>query len=370
MNEFNKFLTDAAKVEDNIVESEFNKEVYRDRFIVHAAEITGTVSRSFPLFRVLAVAGVLGIIVLSVYIFQNDASVKTLETPQWISVRGGEDVERTFADGSKVVLLSGTKARISSQGPENKIVTIENGMASIHVVHHTNTNWSVMAGPYNVKVTGTRFSVSWNAETEYFELKLFEGQVIVNGPLIENGQILNGGRVLTASISNQNVAIGSLAGEDSDSNSELEADEAVKNDKKTESKEFRAIRKTGKRPAAKELLESANKMRLSGNIDEAKKMYLNLRQNFSNSPQSNTAALYMGRMLFDQERKYKEAAVWLQIYLDNQTDNTLKRETLGRLMEAQYRSGMKQKASMSAKKYIELYPEGPQAALAARLASE
>lgn len=82
------------------------------------------------------------------------------------------------------------------------------------------------------------------------------------------------------------------------------------------------------------------------------------------------AALYMGRMAFDQQRDYPAAAKWFNLYLKEQKSGTLHREVLGRLMEAQYKSDMHTNARQTARQYLRSYPDGPHAAKARDIATE
>src|SRR5262249_53486409 len=57
-------------------------------------------------------------------------------------------------------------------------VEVSRGEASFAVRHQQRTNWLVGAGPYHVRVTGTRFAVSWAPASEHFQLHLEQGSVV------------------------------------------------------------------------------------------------------------------------------------------------------------------------------------------------
>src|SRR6185369_5909014 len=69
-------------------------------------------------------------------------------------------------------------------------IAIESGTASFQVTPAKDRRWQVDVGPFLVTVKGTVFSVSWDAATERFELKLRRGRVIVSGPV--NGKTTGG----------------------------------------------------------------------------------------------------------------------------------------------------------------------------------
>jgi len=87
-----------------------------------------------------------------------------------------------FTDGSAVRLGPSAAARVSQLRVDGATLRLERGEATVSVRHRTATRWSVEAGPFVVRVTGTRFRVGWRPEQESFDLEVFEGEVRVNGP--------------------------------------------------------------------------------------------------------------------------------------------------------------------------------------------
>src|SRR5262249_1943367 len=58
------------------------------------------------------------------------------------------------------------------------------------------TSWLVVAGPFQIAVTGTRFDVRWGDEPGGLEVKMLEGTVIVRGALAGRGPPLRAGQPL------------------------------------------------------------------------------------------------------------------------------------------------------------------------------
>ncbi|NNE16909.1 MAG: hypothetical protein HKN10_00395 [Myxococcales bacterium] len=87
-----------------------------------------------------------------------------------------------FTDGSAVRLGPSARARVSQLTVDGATLRLEHGEATVSVRHRTATRWSVEAGPFVVRVTGTRFRVGWRPEQESFDLAVFEGEVRVDGP--------------------------------------------------------------------------------------------------------------------------------------------------------------------------------------------
>jgi hypothetical protein len=88
----------------------------------------------------------------------------------------------TFSDGSVVRAEPGTRLRIADRSARGAHVILERGATNVHVVHEGNTGWSFRAGPYEVRVTGTRFRLAWASGDEVLDLRVEEGSVEVLGP--------------------------------------------------------------------------------------------------------------------------------------------------------------------------------------------
>ena len=87
-----------------------------------------------------------------------------------------------FTDGSSIRLAPGAGARVTELTLGGATVELEHGEVMVYVRHRKATRWSVRAGPFLVRVTGTRFRVAWNPTKRSFELEVFEGEVEVSGP--------------------------------------------------------------------------------------------------------------------------------------------------------------------------------------------
>jgi TolA-binding protein len=115
------------------------------------------------------------------------------------------------------------------------------------------------------------------------------------------------------------------------------------------------------------LLLLGDTARLGGSVGRAQAAYLAARKKL---PGGDRTAYGLGLLAFDQQKNFGEAARWFRTYLGEQPQGSLRREALGRLMEAWQRSGDTGGAHRVAQEYLDKYPAGPHAALARRLASE
>ncbi len=90
------------------------------------------------------------------------------------------DVALDFSDGSVVELARGTLLNVNVLGAHSALARISNGKITADVHHAETTNWSFLAGPYEVRVVGTAFELSW--QDSHFSLFMRDGQVRVSGP--------------------------------------------------------------------------------------------------------------------------------------------------------------------------------------------
>jgi hypothetical protein len=104
-----------------------------------------------------------------------------------------------FADGSRIDLGAGTRMRVAplrfAAGAE---LALGEGEARVAVVHRAGARWTVLAGPFHVEVTGTRFTVRWSSQPGSFHLALQEGEVRVSGGALAGPTILRSGQTLEA----------------------------------------------------------------------------------------------------------------------------------------------------------------------------
>ncbi len=115
------------------------------------------------------------------------------------------------------------------------------------------------------------------------------------------------------------------------------------------------------------LLQQADAERRAGRVAAARAALLDLRKRFASSASASQAAFDLGVLAFDLDGNFTDAVRWFRRYLDEAPGGPLAREALGRIMEAQQRSGESAAAEASAARYLGRYPGGPHAALAKRL---
>jgi transmembrane sensor len=86
-----------------------------------------------------------------------------------------------FSDGAKVEVLPRSKARVLDVTDRGARLALEQGAVEVAVIHRDTTQWFVESGPFEVRVTGTKFFVSWDAVRSELALEMHEGSVRIQG---------------------------------------------------------------------------------------------------------------------------------------------------------------------------------------------
>ena len=102
-----------------------------------------------------------------------------------------------LSDGSRIDLPAPTRVRLRplpfARGAE---LTLYAGEANLAVVHRWRGHFSVLAGPFRIEVTGTRFTVSWSERR--LRVAVQEGVVRVSGGQLARPSVLHAGDSLEA----------------------------------------------------------------------------------------------------------------------------------------------------------------------------
>lgn len=323
------------------------------------------------------------------------------EVGRWVSAPESGSVPLEFSDGTRIVLQGGSRARLAEVDSAGAHLVIESGQADVDVVSRQKSRWRLSVGPFVVDVTGTRFDIGWNPNTELLTIGMKEGKVVVSGCVLGDGRTLLGGEKLRASCRDKRFEIarsdGSVSEEPtqvqpapepdagkalpgsgsrratstgSTSGSEVTWQELARAGKYREA--FASANSLGlaaemARASADELSLLGDSARFSGNGSDAIRIFLALRSRFPKSARASQAAFSIARVHFDHQGAYAEAARWFQTYLSEQRGGPFAREALGRLMEAKERSGDRAGARKVAAQYLAKYPTGPHARIARQL---
>lgn len=374
--------------------------------------------RRVPLWLPLAAALVLSAVSGFVLHQRSTLSVtlgKTGHAPAlgaWFDAPESNQLPLEFSDGSTFELAPKSKARLVELERASARVELASGSLRVHVVPGRKVGWRIDAGPFGVRITGTRFVVSYGPDDDTFELWVEEGQVELTGCVFGAGRKLAVGQRVRASCVKRELAVSysdthatnaeplrtsALPPEGTAAAPLLAAPpaslEAVAEARRgpvasasagsattwfslakagKHQEAYAAVRREGfeaecSRANAEALTMLADVARHARAPRQAEHALLALRRRFPGSAEAGLAAFSLGRLEFDEFRAHSAAAGWFRTYLKERPGGAMAREALGRLMEAAHRAGDRASAEETARRYLRDYPSGPHAELASRL---
>jgi FecR protein len=322
-------------------------------------------------------------------------------------VVGGANTQIRFSDGSEATLERGAEARITNVTDHGADVVLKQGSIHMRVAKKPEAAWKVAAGPYDVKVTGTAFDVSWSDKEQAFDLRMETGAVIVTGPLALSGIVLRAGQHMFGGVKQGRLTVegGEVATGPTPSAAELakepEANLAVPLEPTRESApqlaptpslrpvsdssswtkqvaqghfseviaeaEHRGLERTMSNGSLDELAALADAARYSGRASIAKRVLLAERQRFPSSSAARDAAFFLGRLA---EETGGGAFEWYERYIQESPRGTYASQAFGRKMMLLYKQRGASAAKPVATEYLARYPKGPYAAAARKIDQE
>ncbi len=321
----------------------------------------------------------------------------------YLREEGRRGIKLFFAEGTEFILMPGTRSRLRAVDASGARIAIENGTASFQVTPapERDRRWQVDVGPFLVTVTGTVFTVSWDAATEKFELKLRHGRVTVNGP-VSGGEIaLKAGQRLVVDLPQGETTISEQKPEDwldapagpapraaeppaeqpsaasnrpaapvgkpgpTSSSDKLDGDHrwaralaAGDLDRILIEAERAGVKATLDRASGDDLLALADAARYRRHMDLAREALLAERRRFPDSPRSLDAAFRLGRVEEASDRGLARAIEWYDEYLTRAPTGTYASEALGRKMTLMSKVGGSSRARPVAEEYLRRFPGG------------
>ena len=357
--------------------------------------------------HLLVAASIIGLMLLSAAVLiprlapppPLTARIDGLETDitKQLSVQTPVSDERSivFSDGSLIRLARATRTHFVDVSSGGADMRVEQGTLIADITHTQKTRWRFLAGPFAVRVTGTRFTLDWDREDGIFSVAMDEGSVEITSAdgrpeprrvsggetfvawTHENRTALVPNRPATEVHRDETVAALSETSATDETEgavaSDISTDEESPNVERSEDAAGRTPRaptRICRESDAKQLLDSADRARRGGDWRAAADAYELVRTCFRRTPESTLAAFNLGKIAFDRRRDWSDAIHWLKVYLDEQRGEGPVRESMGRLMEAYMRAGQPGSARAIARRYLENYPSGPHAGYAESLIEE
>jgi hypothetical protein len=342
----------------------------------------------------------------------------------WMATSSGKTESVNFSDGSRVVLASESSIRVIATSPHGATLALDRGGVHADVVHTGASEWNVLAGPFTIHVTGTRFDAAWNVTTGRLAVQMNEGRVVVSSPCLPDTPLERSEQHDFVCPDDVGVTPPAIASE------EKPAPEPAREEPKappapeqvaappppphepgvaappiavvvapddggarpTALDDLRAPaialagdpwRESARQGRFKEALTLAegadfvatcakldasdllllgDSARFAGSSARANAAYRELRRRFAADEAAATASFHLGRMAMDSGRPDDAAAQeHFETYLREAPQGALAAEALGRLLELYARRGQHEAAKEAARSYLARYPNGPHA---------
>jgi hypothetical protein len=327
-----------------------------------------------------------------------------------------------FSDGSQVTLPAQAQAHVDALDAHGATVALEGGTVDVSVVHRAKTHWSVRAGRYTIRVTGTKFSAGWDRKSDTLTVTMREGSVEVIGPGMKAPARVVGGQRLRANdvtvdhpgdepeVVVEDVSVAAKApaepappaAQEEEApavtamvESEAAAPKAVaparrELDRKaprgrhgaapvlvaSNDNGWRALYERGRyqeglaaadregfeeicaRGSAADVIGLGELARLAHDYNRAEQAYLAANRRF-NSPAS--ALMGLGRIELDQRHNPAAAAKWFDAYVKRFPHGPVAQEAAGLLLESRLKAGDNAGARDAAAAYLRSFSDGPRA---------
>jgi TolA-binding protein len=125
----------------------------------------------------------------------------------YVSELGGAGVQLHFNEGSRFMLAPGARGRLRAVTADGARFALDHGTASFQITPNAERRWWVEAGPFEVAVRGTDFTVVWDPTNEELKVKLRRGRVTVSGPIVGDELALRPGQDLTVNLPKRETQI-------------------------------------------------------------------------------------------------------------------------------------------------------------------
>lgn len=305
-------------------------------------------------------------------------------------VRGASDRSTTvaFTDGSSIILAAGTAGRVNEVTARGARFAVEQGHIDVHVAKRDGgADYVVEAGPYRVKVTGTRFTVDWEPVRAHMLVTVTEGAVVVTGPTAEDGITVRVGDAIdlgpreTASLSAERASpsaplvsvplpSASVVESPPDPSSESPKEVRLSWSARIAKGDFasvlaeadaRGIESTLASAPLDDLMALADAARYGGRGGVATQVLETVRKRFPGSQPASTAAFLLARAADDGGNAGRAIALYDATMSEG---GAFAAEALGRKMLLVRRTSGSGAATPIAEAYLRTYPKGPYAGAA------
>jgi TolA-binding protein len=293
-----------------------------------------------------------------------------------------------FSDGSRVLLEPKTSASVVSLDASRTEVVLKHGKLAASVRRRApGATFSVKAGPYDVRVVGTKFTVAWDQVRYAVRVSVTEGQVRVSGGALgtqtvvlspgEHWERKDPAPALEVAAPEPSAAAPLPAADPSTRPAATVASpaprtvgqlaQAGKYREALALAEQRGFERVLNELPEGELLALGNAARYSGSSSRAREAMLTLRSRFPGRSAAGLSAFYLAKIAEQLDNNPKEAARWLRVFLSESPSGSLAADARASLLGVLLSSGATEEATSVARDYLRHHPNGPVADRARQL---
>jgi hypothetical protein len=299
---------------------------------------------------------------------------------------GGAAAFVRFSDASRIRVEPKSELSVAVVGPHAAFTRVNRGVLDVVVAHRPSSDWRFVAGPYEVRVIGTSFRLSWEPTAELFSVHLREGRVRVLGPEGLNQQLEAGaslsrsrrpstelaqapppGTVASALPARRpaDVETGGRGGRPVPSARARAARSAVWPElvangrfaEVVEAASSAGVDVVLRERSAADLKALAQAAHYQGGPVLARRAWSELRKRFPGHVAARQSAFYLGR-IHDQQGRRGEALSWFDSYLREAPGDVYAAEARGRRLLLLSELQGKNAARAAARDYLERHPSG------------
>ena len=130
--------------------------------------------------------------------FDVDGTAGVAQT--WLAAPAARAMVVNFSDGTILHIDPSSRARVVDIDQHGASISLESGLIHADVVHTSHSAWRMIAGPFAIRVTGTRFDVRWDSASQKFSIAVREGSVAVSGSIVGAERPVRAGEKLLVSV--------------------------------------------------------------------------------------------------------------------------------------------------------------------------
>jgi len=295
----------------------------------------------------------------------------------------------SFSDDSYIQVEPHSTLSVNVVGSNKAVTRLANGKLHVQIKHRERTDWRFLAGPYELRVVGTRFALAWDPTPERLSVVMYEGELLVSGPNERTRSLRAGEKLLLE----KPVAVASTDDEARDvppeglaplgaepktaestfdpdapagraaklpSNPSLSWSQLVAKgrfDEVVQAAEAMGIDAALQRRDAADLHALAQAARYAGHAELAQRTWQAVRRRFAGQPVASQAAFFLARS-FDEQGQGALALKWLDIYLAEAPSGVYASDALGRKLSLVQRREGTERAKAVAREYLRRFPTG------------